>query len=140
MLEQQMQDLKDLPGRVSAVESQILQLRDEMRSEFSATRSDLRGEFQREIHRLREELRDDIRIGVEESQNLARLLHADAIQATVAVRQDLLGRLEVLRDELRAEIQDGNVETRAVMRALHEETLTMIATMGNGRKGRKPKS
>jgi hypothetical protein len=38
-LERRMENLELLPDRVSAVESQIMQLRDEMRNEFSATRA-----------------------------------------------------------------------------------------------------
>ena len=38
-LERRVENLEPLPDRVSAVESQIMQLRDEMRNEFSATRA-----------------------------------------------------------------------------------------------------
>lgn len=38
-LERRVENLEQLPDRVSAVESQIMQLRDEMRNEFSATRA-----------------------------------------------------------------------------------------------------
>ena len=38
-LERRVEILEQLPDRVSAVESQIVQLRDEMRNEFSATRA-----------------------------------------------------------------------------------------------------
>jgi hypothetical protein len=40
-LEQRVEILEQLPERVSALESQIVLLRDEMRSEFSATRRGL---------------------------------------------------------------------------------------------------
>ena len=87
-----MQELRGLPERVERVESQVLQLRGEMRSEFSAIRTEMREH--------REELRDDIRIGVEESQNLARLLHAEALQAVgtvdATIRRDVIERLERL--------------------------------------------
>ncbi len=75
-LEEQMQELRDLPTRVTGVESQILQLRTEMRDEFSATRT-----------------------------------------------------------ELLATIRSGDQETRNFMRALHEEARTLIATIGEGKKG-----
>lgn len=81
MLEQQIHECRELPDRINRLELQIVQLRDEMRGEISATRS-----------------------------------------------------------ELRTEIRDGNAETRAFMRALHEHTGTTIATMGEGKKGRKPKT
>ena len=94
MLEQQLQQLKDLPDRVGRMESQILQLRTDMKDGFSAIRSDLRAELhgveaglRTELHEVRDalrselrEVREDIRIGVAESQNLARGLHAEAMQ------------------------------------------------------------
>ena len=102
MLEQQMQQLKDLPGRVERVELQILQLRTEMKDGFSAIRSDLRAE-----RGEMSELREDIRIGVEESQNLARGLHAEAMQAVAnvetAVRRDVVGRLDQLLELRRSD-------------------------------------
>ena len=83
-----MQELRGLPERVERLESQVLQLRGEMRGEFSAIRTDM------------QELRDDIRIDVEESQNRARLLHAEAFQAVgtmdATIRRDVLGRLDRL--------------------------------------------
>ena len=42
MLERRVELLERLPDRVTALESQIVQLRDEMRSEFSAVRADIR--------------------------------------------------------------------------------------------------
>ena len=71
-----MEQLKELPGRVERVESQILQLRHDMRSEFSAIRGEMRD--------LRKELREDIRIGVEESQ------------ANAALRRGMVDRLDRL--------------------------------------------
>jgi hypothetical protein len=92
MLEQQMEELKELPVRVERVESQILQLRTEMKDECSAIRGEMRD--------LRKELRDDIRIGVEGSQNLATGLHAEAMRAIAAVdaaiRRDVVSRLDRL--------------------------------------------
>ena len=121
MLEQQLQQLKDLPDRVGRMESQILQLRTDMKDGFSAIRSDLRAELhgveaglrtelhevrdalRTEIHEVRDalrselrEVREDIRIGVAESQNLARGLHAEAMQEIANVRRDVVGRLDQL--------------------------------------------
>ena len=78
-------------------------VREEMRTEFGAVREDMRTEFgavRREMQDLREELREDIRIGVEESQNLTRLLHAEAMQAIATLdatlRRDVIDRLDGL--------------------------------------------
>ena len=59
MLEEQMQELRELPARVAGVELQILQLREEMREAFSATRS---------------ELRDEIRAGDQATRDFMRML------------------------------------------------------------------
>ena len=62
-----MEILEQLPERVSALESQIVQLRDEMQSEFSATRA-----LVREVD--------------EDTRRYMRVLHEDVIQriATLA--------------------------------------------------------
>ena len=144
-LEQQMQELRELPARVERMESQILQLRAEMKDGFSAIRSDLRAELhgveaglrtelhevrdslRSELHEvrdslrgemrelrdalsgemgelrdalrgemgeLREELREDVRLGVEESQNLTKVLHAEAMQVVSELRRDVVSKLD----------------------------------------------
>jgi hypothetical protein len=96
MLEQQIQELREVPRRLERVEWQTLQLRQDLTAEISATRTDLRTE----MHGIRDELRDDISVGVEESQSLARLLHAEAMRAIAAVdttlRREVVGRLDRL--------------------------------------------
>ena len=125
-----MQELKELPERVEALESQILQLRTEMKDGFSAIRADLRAEvhgveaglrtelhevrdtLRTELHEVRDELRDemrelreDIRIGVEESQNLTRGLHAEAMRAIASVdaslRREVVSRLDQILERQR---------------------------------------
>ena len=71
-LERRVEILEKLPERVTALESQIVQLRDEMRSEFSATRSDLR---------------DAIRDGDEETRRLMRVLHEDVVQRIATLKE-----------------------------------------------------
>jgi hypothetical protein len=56
MLERQMQEMRDLPERVTNLELQIVQLRQEMRDEFSAVRSELRGEVAGAVTTLRGEI------------------------------------------------------------------------------------
>ena len=70
MLEEQMQELRELPARVAGVDLQILQLREEMQEAFSATRSELRGE----MHSIRDELRAEIRAGDQETRDFMRML------------------------------------------------------------------
>ena len=67
ILEETVRTLETLPKRVEAVESQILHLREEMRSEFSA-------------------VRQKIRDGDEETRRYMRVLHEEVLAriATIA--------------------------------------------------------
>ena len=85
MFERQMQEMRELPERVIRLESQVLQIRQEMRDEFSATRSGFRGELAAPVTTL--------------SQAIA--------------------------------------DKKTHMRVLHEDTLSRIATIGEGRKSRR---
>jgi hypothetical protein len=107
MLEQQMQELRELPARVAGVEVQILQLREEMREAFSATRFELNGK----VDGLRAEMH--------------------------GVRDELRAELHAAREDLRAEIRAGDQATRDFMRMLYEESKMTFRTMGEGKKGRK---
>jgi predicted phage gp36 major capsid-like protein len=84
MLERRVEILEQLPDRVAAVEQQIVQLRDEMRAEFSATRAEARAGDERVIQTLREE----IRAGDEETRRFMRILH-----------EDLVARIEILGEQ-----------------------------------------
>ena len=64
ILEDRVDLLEQLPARVAGLESQVVQLRDEMRAEFSAVRT---------------ELRQEIRAGDQETQRLMRVLHEEVL-------------------------------------------------------------
>ena len=64
ILEDRVDLLEKLPARVAGLESQVVQLRDEMRAEFSAVRT---------------ELRQEIRAGDQETQRLMRVLHEEVL-------------------------------------------------------------
>ena len=66
-----MESLETLPARVSAVELQIVQLRQDISVGFSALRDDLRAE---------------IRAGDEETRRFMRVLHEDVIARIAAIR------------------------------------------------------
>jgi hypothetical protein len=72
ILETKVEALEGLPARVTAVELQILQLRDEMRAAFSATR---------------EELRAEIRAGDEETRRHMRVLHEEVISRIATIQE-----------------------------------------------------
>jgi predicted phage gp36 major capsid-like protein len=75
MLEGRVELLEQLPERVTALETQIVQLRDEMRAEFSATRTEARAGDDHVVQTLREE----IRTGDEETRRFMRILHEEVI-------------------------------------------------------------
>lgn len=76
MLERRTEILEQLPERVTALEAQIVQLRDEMRVEFSATRAETRAGDERMIQTLRQEIRD----GDEETRRFMRILHEEVLE------------------------------------------------------------
>lgn len=89
ILEEQMRELGDLPIRMRAVELQIVELRNEVRAEFSATRHDLRAEMygvrdelRTEMHGIRDELRGEIQsLGVALRQEIRT---AEALRLRIA--------------------------------------------------------
>jgi len=76
MLERRTEILEQLPEHVTALETQIVQLRDEMRVEFSATRAETRAGEERMIQTLRQEIRD----GDEETRRFMRILHEEVLE------------------------------------------------------------
>ena len=114
-LEKRVEILEQLPERVSALGTQIVLLRDEMRSEFSATQSISRQGDDTVVNLLREEIR-------ESNENTIRKLRDE-------IRRGDENTVRVLREEIRA----GEEETRQYMRVLHEEVIQRIATLGEGR-------
>jgi hypothetical protein len=109
MLEEQMQELRELPARVAGVELQIVQLRHEMQEAFSATRSEFGGKVNG-LHGRMDGLREELRT-----------------------------ETHGIRDELLAEIRLGDQATRDFMRMLFEHHQSNLRTIGEGtpRKGRK---
>jgi hypothetical protein len=104
-LERRVEILEQLPERVTALEVQIVQLRDEMRSEFSATRAETR----EAIEDTKRTLREEIRAGDEETRRV--------------VTEELTVRMQSLFDESRR---------HALM--LHEDLVQRIATINEGRR------
>jgi len=75
-LERRVEILERLPERVTAVESQIVLLRDEMRSEFSAVRTDIRTGDE-ETRRMLTERMESL---FDANQRHMRLLHEDLVE------------------------------------------------------------
>jgi vacuolar-type H+-ATPase subunit I/STV1 len=132
-VEETVESLRDLPdrtakleARMGAVETQIVQLRTEMRDEFSAIRRDMvtKQDFKTELAAIREEMvtKDDLR------DELSRF----------ATKDDLSS----LRDEFREDIADLGrdfaarlLESEGRTRVLIEDLVARITT---GREGSPP--
>jgi vacuolar-type H+-ATPase subunit I/STV1 len=82
-LEERVTALEQLPARMDAFELQLLQFRDEVRAEFSATRGEMRAGDEETRRTLREEIRE----GDERILTQARVLH-----------EEVLARLEVIHE------------------------------------------
>ena len=79
ILERKVETLEQLPARMTALELQILQSREEVRADFSATRAELRAEIRAANDALRDELRSEIRGGEEETRRYMRILHEEVL-------------------------------------------------------------
>jgi hypothetical protein len=114
-LERRVDILEQPPERVSALESQIVQLRDEMRREFSATRAMIREGDDAVVRTLREEIR-------ESNDSTVRVLREEIRPGAEETRRVLTERMESLFNE-----------NERHMRALHEDLIHRIATINEGR-------
>jgi len=82
VLEMKVGSLEELPARMSAVESQIVQLRFEMHGEFSAVRQEMRdlgGTLRQEMRALNEETRAEMRTLNEETKAQLLTLHEEVL-------------------------------------------------------------
>jgi hypothetical protein len=89
-LERRVEILERLPERVTALESQIVLLRDEMRSEFSATRA--RDDVLREDNRAGDEetrrlLTERMEFLFDANERHMRLLHEDLVQRIATITE-----------------------------------------------------
>ena len=147
IVEQKLAGIESLPERMTALESQFLQLRTEMRGEFSAVQIEMRAGDEETRRTLREEihagdeetrrvLRDEIRAGDEETRRVLR----DEVRAGD----------EETRCVLRDEVHAGDGETRRVlrdeiaalgthMRVLHEDLVERISRIQEGRPPGRPR-
>ena len=112
ILEEKVDSLAALPARVAGLESQVLQLRDEMRAGFSAIRS----EFETTIRSALAAFRDEFR---------------------VEMRAEMHAEVHARGETLRGEIRAGDEETRRYMLVLHEDLVARISVIGEGQPPRR---
>lgn len=121
ILEEKVERLEQLPARIDGLGVQILQFREEVRVEFSATRAEFLA-----------------RIALTEAALLHEMNQLDerSVARDQETRRQLTKTLAETRTELIARNAEGDEETRRYMRALHEEVIVRIATIGEGRRRR----
>jgi hypothetical protein len=81
ILERKVESLELLPARMTALESQISQLADEMRVAFSAIRQEMTTAIS--------QLEERIRSGDEETRRYMRVLHEDVIERISRIQEGL---------------------------------------------------
>ena len=83
IVEQKVEGLELLPARMTALESQVLQLDIDMRAEFSA----MRQEMATAISQLEERLGERISSGDEETRRYMRVLHEDVMERLSRIQE-----------------------------------------------------
>jgi hypothetical protein len=125
--------LEELPARVDALTLQVSQLRDEMRSGFSA----VRGEIQAGDQETRRTLREEIRAGDEETRRTLRdEIRAGDEETRRTLREEIRAGDEETRRTLRDEIRAGDERVMEQARALHEDVVSRLALIQEGVKAR----
>jgi hypothetical protein len=128
-LEKSIEPLRELPGRVSALESQIVQLRSEMRQEFSAIRSEMV---------TREGLADEFeRRDLMTRQDLAAEFERGGLVTKADLKRELNQQLErfATRDDLartNRRLRDGFKDLKTQMLVLHEDLVERLKLLSEG--------
>ncbi len=129
-------DVAALGERVGSVETQILQLRTEMRSEFSDVRSEMRTEFAAVRSEMRTEfaaVRSEMQTGLASVKTELRQeivgLRAEMYEGFASARNDMLVGLANVTSELGKQIRETAEEGKRHSQMLFEEALGRIATL-----------
>ena len=120
-LERRVRNMETLPDRMTAVESQIVQLRAEMRGEFSAVREEIRAGDEETRRALGERIDETTRVLSERIEETTRVL-GERIEETTRVlgeridengrhmrvlHEDVIGRLAIIQEGQSARRNDG---------------------------------
>jgi hypothetical protein len=124
ILEEKVESLERLPARIDNLEVQILQFREEVRAEFSATREGMGG-LRAEMLQLHEQALARIALTEAALNHEINQLDVKAISRDEEVRR----QMQSSTTELLARID----ETRGFMLMLHEDVVARIASMGESR-------
>jgi hypothetical protein len=101
ILEENMKQLEEVPARVTALESQIVQLRTEMHHEFSAVRTEMRTEFsavRAEMHSEFSAVRGEMRSEFSVVRAEMRVLHEEVMSRLALLQERGAGDRPGTRD------------------------------------------
>lgn len=101
ILEENMKQLEEVPARVTALESQIVQLRTELHNEFSAVRTEMRTEFsavRAETHSEFSAVRGEMRSEFSVVRAEMRVLHEEVISCLALLQERDAGDRPGTRD------------------------------------------
>jgi hypothetical protein len=121
ILEAKMDELRDVPGRLTSVELQIVQLRGEMHSGFSALRTQI------------DDVRAEMVRGDQETRAEMGRLNDETRAEMVQLNDETRAEMVRLNEGLRAEMVRLNDETRTHMRVLHEEVISRLTLLSEDR-------
>ena len=114
-VEQRLDRLEQVPGRLDQLTLEIVQRREEMNARFAAITD--------ELVLLRSELRAEFR--------------ADLQAMADTLRAEFRADLQAMADALRAEMRALNEETRRHMLVLHEDLVSRITLLGEALNGKR---
>lgn len=97
ILEENMEQLRDVPARLSAVESQIVQLRAEMQTGFSALRGQ-DDETRREMARLHDETRREMASLNDETRREMTRLNDETNAHLRVLHEEVISRIALLQE------------------------------------------
>ena len=117
VVEQRVTALNALPARVDALSTQIVDLRGEMRTEFSASRAEMHAEFST----VRGEARSEFAASRGEMQSEFLAIRGGERDAETPSLCSLKNDIGDLRDTLRKEIQENGDRVMGQVRVLHED-------------------
>jgi F0F1-type ATP synthase membrane subunit b/b' len=99
-LEERVAELEKLPERVTAIESQIVQFRTEMRVEFSAAREEVRAGDDETRHVLGERIEDTRRTLDERIEDTRRTLGDQIVETRRALGEEIVETRRALSEQI----------------------------------------
>ena len=126
ILERKMESLAQLPDRVAALESQILQFREDVRAEFLAVRGEMKG-----LHGVAMNRIDDLHVEM-------HALHDVSMDRMHGLHDLAMNQMHGLHDIAMNQMRELHQVVVTQMRVLHEDVISRIALLSEGEKGAKP--